>query len=360
VTLSATRHQAPDEATALEDFHGREWTDGLPVVIPTEERVEAVLAAEATDPDVIIGTIEPGGGQATVEKIAINAVMAGCLPEHFPVVLAAVRAVCDPDFDINNVQSTTHAMGPVIIVNGPAREVCGPIVSGTGALGPGHRANASIGRALRLVLMNIGGARPVHGDMASLGQPGKFTCCLAEAEEASPWPPLHTAFGYDADQSAVTLVGVDSPHSVMHNTSADDPEAPERILRVVAASIANAGANNTQIGNGPVIVALNPLHAAVLAAAGLSREAVCERLANMAVVPQSVLQDVRVRRRVADGDANGDLPTLRGPGDIVLIVAGDPGMYSAVFSAGLAGSTLPVHAAIDFAFSCELPAPQSA
>ena len=147
MTLSATRHQAPDEATALEVFHLREWTDGLPVVIPTEERVEALLAGVETDPDVIIGAIGPG--QATVEKIAINAVMAGCRPEHFPVVLAAVRAVCDPEFDIDNMQSTTHGLGPVVIVNGPAREVCGPIASRLGCARPGasrerqHRPRAA-------------------------------------------------------------------------------------------------------------------------------------------------------------------------------------------------------------------------
>ena len=354
--LRATRHQAPDEATALEVFHMREWTDGLPVVIPTEERVDALLAGVELEPDVIIGAIGPG--EATVEKIAINAVMAGCRPEHFPVVLAAVRAVGDPDFDIDNMQSTTHGLGPVVVVNGPAREVCGPIASGWGALGPGHRANASIGRALRLCLMNIGGARPGHGDMAALGQPGKFTCCLAEDEEASPFTPLHTAFGYHADQSAVTVVGVDAPHSVMMQTDDDDPEAHERILRVVAGSIAIAGANNTQIGRGPVLVALNPIHASVLAAAGLSREDVCDRLAKLAVTPNSVMRGWATKRAIPDGD--GDLPALRGPEDIVLIVAGGGGMYSAVFSGGLAGSTHPVHAAIDFAFSCELPAPSPA
>ncbi len=349
--LRSTRHQAPDEATALELFHLRDWTDGLPVVIPTEERVEALLAGVEIEADVIVGAIGPG--QATVEKIAINAVMAGCRPEHFPVVLAAVRAVGDPEFDIDNMQSTTHGMGPVIIVNGPAREVCGPIASGWGALGPGHRANASIGRALRLCLMNIGGARPGHGDMAGLGQPGKFTCCLAEDEESSPFAPLHTSFGYDPDQSAVTLVGVDAPHSVMMQTNDDDPRAHERILHVVAGSIAIPGANNTQIGNGPVIVVLNPIHAGVLANAGLTREDVCDRLTELAVTPSDVMRGWATKRKIPEGD--GDLTALRGPEDIVLIVAGGGGMYSAVFSGGLAGSTHPVHAPIDFDFSCELP-----
>ena len=355
MTLQAPRHTAPDEGAALELFHLREWTEGLPVVIPTEGRVETMLAGTDVDPNVILGVIGPGWGEATVEKTAINAVMAGCRPEHFPVVLAAVRAVCEPDFDIGEMQQTTHALGPAIIVNGPAREVCGPIASGWGALGPGHRANASIDRALRLVLMNIGGARPGISDMAVLGQAGKFTCCLAEAEEDSPFSPLHTSFGYDAEESAVTLVGVESPHSVIAVTDGDDPEGAERILRVVAASIANAGANNTQFGRGALIVMLNPLHAGVLAKAGLTREIICERLSELAVTPRSVLRQYATMRPIPED--NEDWRALRGPEDIVLAVAGGPGIYSAVFNSwgAVQAGGVPVHAEIDFAFSCELP-----
>ncbi len=356
VILSARRHTAPDEASALEAFHLREWTDGLPVVIPTADRVATMLAGTDIDPDVVLGVIGPGHGQATVEKVAINAVMAGCRPEHFPVVVAAVRAVVEPRFDISEMQQTTHALGPAIIVNGPAREVCGPIASGWGALGPGHRANASIGRSLRLVLMNIGGAWPGRSDMAVLGQPGKFTCCVAEAEEESPLPPLHTSFGYHAEQSTVTLVGVESPHSVLAVTDRDDPEAAERLLRVVAASIANAGANNTSFGHGAVIVLLNPLHAAVLTDAGLTRATITERLADLAVTPGSVLRRYPIMRTIKDDD-DRDYRALRGPEDIVLAVAGGPGIYSAVFNSWGGGETggVPVTAEIDFAFACELP-----
>jgi hypothetical protein len=357
VILRASRHAAPDEASALEVLHLREWTDGLPVVIPTEERVEEMLAGTDSDPDVILGAIGPANGEASVEKLAINAVMAGCRPEYFPVVLAAVRAVCEPQFDIGEMQQTTHALGPMIIVNGDAREVCGPIASGWGALGPGHRANASIGRALRLVLMNVGGARPGQSDMAVLGQPGKFTCCLAEAEEESPFPPLHTSLGFNAGQSAVTMVGVESPHSVLAVTDGDDPEAADRILRVVAGSIANAGANNTQFGRGAVVVVLNPLHATVLADAGLTRETVCEQLADLAVTPRAVLQRYATMSPVPDDAQHPDWRALRGPQDIILAVAGGPGIYSAVFNSwggGMAGG-VPVSAEIDFAFSCELP-----
>ena len=359
--LRATQHAAPDEAAALEAFHARGWTDGLPIVIPTPERVAEMLTAGGTDADIILGTIGPLGGEATVEKVAINAVMAGCLPEHFPVVLAAVKAVCDPAFDIGEVQSTTHALGPGIIVNGPARQACGPIASGWGALGPGHRANASIGRALRLVLINIGGGRPGLSDMAVLGQPGKFTCCVAEAEEDSPFPPLHTAFGFDAEQSAVTLVGVESPHSVMAVVDKDDPEGPERLLRVLAASIANAGSNNTYFGGGAVIVLLNPIHAGILAEAGMTRAEVQQRLAELAVTPRATLSSYAPFNPISPGEPGDVIPAVRKPENIVVAVAGGPGIYSAVFNSWGGGRTggVPVTKEIELEFACELPLAQT-
>ena len=148
------------------------------------------------DGDLVLGEMGPNLGVCTVEKLAIAAVMAGCTPDHVPVVVAAARAVMDPVFDLTEVQATTHAISPLVIVNGPARQACGGVHGGFGALGPGHRANASIGRALRLAMINIGGGRSGTADMALLGHPGKFTFCLAEDEEESPFPPLHTSRGY--------------------------------------------------------------------------------------------------------------------------------------------------------------------
>jgi hypothetical protein len=355
--LRASHHTSRDEARALEEFHDRGWTDGLPIIIPTSERVEEMLVPGGADADLVLGAIGPGNGEATVEKVAINAVMAGCRPEYFPVVLAAVKAVCDPAFDIGEVQSTTHALGPAIIVNGPARDACGPIASGWGALGPGHRANASIGRALRLVLINIGGARPGLSDMAVLGQPGKFTCCFAEAEEESPFPPLHSVFGFRRDQSAVTVVGVESPHSVMGVTDSDDPEAAERLLRVLAASVANAGSNNTYFGSGSVIVVLNPLHAGVLAGAGLTYEQVRERLVELAVTRRSLLRSYAPFNKIPAKDPDDFIPAIRSPKRVVLCVAGGPGIYSAVFNSWGGGRTggVPVSKEIELDFACELP-----
>jgi hypothetical protein len=350
-------HTAPDEGSALEAIHSRGWTDGLPVVIPTRERVEAMIAGGGIDADIILGSIGPGYGEATVEKVAVNAVMAGCLPEHFPVVVAAARAIADERFDLGVLQSTTHALGPVVIVNGAAREICGGIASGWGALGPGHRANASIGRALRLVMGNIGGARPGLSDMAVLGQGGKFGACLAEAEESSPWEPLHVARGLRHDQSAVTVVGVEAPHSVIMTPDGDDRDGAERMLRTLAASIVQPGANSTYGGNGTTLVVLNPVHARRLAGSGYSRADVQQRLHELAVTPKAVL-NTYAPMRMYPPEAGADLVrAIRTPDKVVVAVAGGEGIYSAVFNCWGGGehAVLPVTAEIEVAQACELP-----
>ena len=207
--------EAADEAAAVEQLHALGCTDGLPVIVPTPERVERMVLAMGLDADLSLGEMGPMGGIATVEKVAVAAVMAGCLPDHAPVVLAAVEAVLDPAFDLTEMQATTHCTAPLVIVCGPAREQCGPVACGFGALGPGYRANACIGRALRLAMINVGGGRPGESDMALHGHPGKFTYCLAEDEAASPFPPLHTTFGLAPEQGAVVVIGAEAPHSVI-------------------------------------------------------------------------------------------------------------------------------------------------
>ena len=190
--------EAHNEAEALEHLHDLGCTDGLPVVIPTDERVARMILASGQDGDMVLGTMGPGHGEATVTKVAVAAVMAGCLPDYMPLVLAAVKAVIDPVFDLTEMQATTHCTAPLIIVNGPARADCGPVASGFGALGPGHRANASIGRALRLCMINIGGGRPGSSDMALLGHPGKFTYCLAEDERKFAFRAFARGIGFCA------------------------------------------------------------------------------------------------------------------------------------------------------------------
>ncbi|MGD9933760.1 MAG: hypothetical protein AB7T37_08560 [Dehalococcoidia bacterium] len=356
--MKSRLHTSYDEATALEELHERRWTDGLPVVIPTPERVEAMVFGGGIEPDIMLGAVGPGYAECTVEKAAVNAVMAGCLPEHFPVVIAAVRAVCADEFDLGVMQSTTHALGPVIIVNGPAREQCGGIASGWGALGPGHRANAAIGRALRLVLANVGGAQPGISDMAVLGQPGKFTACFAEAEETSPFEPLHVARGFDPDQSTVTVVGVEAPHSVMLTPDGDDPDGGERMLRTLGAAIANAGSNSTYGGRATTLVVLNPAHARTLAKWGFSRSTVQQRLHEFAVNPKRVISTWATSRHYPEDQADELVHAIASPDKVVVAVAGGEGIYSAVFNAWGAGEhgVLPVTQEIEIGQSCELPA----
>lgn len=358
--MSATRRSATDEAAALEDFHRRGLTDGLPVVIPTPERVDAMVLASGLDGDLLIGRVGPGFGDATVEKVAANAVMAGCLPDHFPVVVAAVRAICDERFDLAMLQATTHPLGPVIIVNGPARAACGGIASGWGALGPGHRANASIGRAVRLVMINLGGARPGTTDMAVLGSPAKFTCCFAEAEESSPYPPLHVSRGFRPDQSAVTIVGAEAPHSVVGSPDASDPDRAERVLRTLAAAIAKAGSVQSYGGEGTTLVVLTPPHARMLAK-HYTREGVQQRLHELAVNKQRVIDSYAREGTSAPGTEDDLVYAVRTPEHVVVAVAGGEGFYSAVFNTWGGGphGVQPVTYEIQIDQSCELPARRS-
>lgn len=346
---------ASDEAQALESLHADRCTDGLPVIIPTIERVARMVLASGLDDDIVLGEMGPQWGAATVESVAVAAVMAGCLPEYMPVVVAAIRAVCQSEFDLAEMQGTTHCTAPLMIVNGPARTACGGIVSGFGVMGPGHRANASIGRALRLAMINIGGARPGESDMALHGHPGKFTFCIAEDEEHSPFPPLHTSLGYDAAQSVVTVIGAEAPHSVLFVGDADDPDSAERLLNTVAQVIANPGSNNSHLGGTAAIcVVFNPEHADVLAHAGYTRERIQQALSERAVTRRTDLEQLNPRMLVGDEDV---IPAVRDPAKILLLTAGGAGLYTMVMPSWCAGphANVAVHAEIEFNLFCEVP-----
>ncbi len=345
---------AVDEAQALEDLHKRGCTDGLPVVIPVRERVDRMVLASGLDGDMVLGTMGPGHGIATIEQIGVAAVMAGCLPDYMPVVVAAVKAVIDPRFDLTEMQATTHCTAPLMIVNGPARNSCGPIASGTGALGPGHRANASIGRALRLTMINIGKARPGSSDMALLGHPGKFTYCLAEDEENSPFPPLHSDLGFDAQDSVVTVVGAEAPHSVIFAGDGDDPDAYKILLDLLAMGLANAPSNNAILTGGAAVVVLNPEHSAVLGKAGLSRQDIASEL-----YERCFLEGAVVKRLM--GAFAGDNPkrrmAFRSPDQILILQAGGSGLYSMVMPSWCAGAhaNSAVSVRVEADIFCEIP-----
>ncbi len=348
------RLTAVDEAVALEELHARGCTDGLPVVIPTPARVDRMVLASGLDADMVLGTMGPGNGVATVEKVAVAAVMAGCLPDYMPLVVAAVRAVIAPVFDLTELQATTHCTAPLIIVNGPARHLCGPVASGYGALGPGHRANASIGRALRLAMINIGKGRPGISDMALLGHPGKFTYCLAEDEENSPWPPLHVDLGYAAEDSVVTVVGAEAPHSVIFSGDGADPKAYRILLEMLAIGLANPATNNAVLTSGTGVVVLNPDHASVLAKAGLSRRGIAMELCERCVM--SPEQQKRLMPALAGPDPQ-PRPAFTDLSQILILMAGGNGLYSMVMPSWSTGThkNSPSSVKVEMEHSCEMP-----
>lgn len=346
--------EAADEAAALEQLHELGCTDGLPVVIPTPERMGRMVLASGYDGDLLLGEMGPALGACTIEHVAACAVMAGCLPDHMPLVVAAVRAVLDPRFDCTEMQATTHAITPLIIVNGPAVGWCG-LHAGFGALGPGHRANASIGRALRLVMINVGGGRSGTSDMALLGHAGKFTMCLAEDEPNSPFEPLHVARGFDAQQSVVTVIGTDAPASVMGVVDADDPTSPDRLLTSLSCGFSSVTTNNAALRYGQAALALNPDHAAALAAAGHDRRSIQEAIVSLAAVPGAVLGASAATMRGVDPDRA--YACFAEPDDLLVFVAGGGGLYSAAFASWCAGPhrNRSVSVEVEVGQACEIP-----
>ncbi|KAB2874509.1 MAG: hypothetical protein F9K36_07650, partial [Burkholderiaceae bacterium] len=199
---------------AVDLFFDKGWTDGLPIIPPTEQLVARLLAGVPDrDPDEVMGTVPPRWAQATARICAVNAAMAGCLPEYMPILLAAVEAVLEPGFNLGGIQATTHCATPLIVVSGPNLKSLG-INAGHNVMGQGFRANATIGRALRLIMINVGGGRPGETDLAAFGTPGKFGFFLAENDEASPWEPYRVEHGFGADDTVVAAFSAEGPHSV--------------------------------------------------------------------------------------------------------------------------------------------------
>jgi hypothetical protein len=242
------------------------WTDGLVVAPPVESRVLGIIEYLKRDPGELIGVIGPRGGLATVEQVAINCAMAGCAPEHVPVVIAALEAMLEPEFNLAGVQATTNPCAPLVIVNGPVVKALG-FNAKEGAFGGGSRANACVGRAVRLVLWNIGGAYPGETDMSTQGQPAKYLFCAAENVEASPWEPLHVEHGLRADDSAVTVFACVSPDPLLV------PGDAERILRVIASSIPSTGINMFHAA-GQILLSFGVKPAQELARGGYAKAAV--------------------------------------------------------------------------------------
>jgi hypothetical protein len=316
------------------------FTDGLPIVPPTPERVEDLLRASGRDSEEVVAVLEPSGAEATVQALAVNAVMAGCLPEYLPVLISAIDAIAHEDFNLLGIQSTTGSPAPVVIVNGPiARRL--EMNLGAGALGPGNRANATIGRALSLILRNVGGARPGEEDMASLGQPAKYGLCFPENEEESPWPSLHADLGFASHENTLTVAAISGYVEVVDVFSRD----ADGLLATLAGAVAGtclAGQTATHRAVSPVLV-LTPEHAHQLAerfTKTLVKQGVWEQASlSLEQVGPRVKQQVMERRLRRGGeDVNGPLRPCPTPEDIIVVVAGGIGQKSAYLPAWYGGS----------------------
>jgi hypothetical protein len=309
----------------LEDMFERGWSDGLPVVPPTPERVEAM--AGGRDGARSLGPVPPARGEATIERVAACAVLAGCRPDYFPIVLAAVEAALDPRFNAHGVAVTTQPAGPIVVVNGPARERVG-LNGGMGALGPGTRANATIGRALRLVLSLTGGGFPGRLDRATLGHPGKLFCCFAENEEASPWPPLHVERGLAAGTSAVTVFAGDAPLSISDHRS----RTPEELAATLAWAAGGQWSPFWWPMDDTSLFVICPEHAALFARAGWDKERIRSAMFEAVVRPAAELRRGETTPLVHAADDDTRIQKWTTPEKIVLVVAGgEAGRFSAVF-----------------------------
>ncbi len=319
-----------DEETVYEYFLSQGWTDGLPVIPPTIKRIEAFLAQANLASDEIVGIIPPQWAELTVEKLAVNAVMAGCKPEYMPVLVAAIKAMCDPAFNLYGVQATTNPVGPMLAVNGPVAKRIG-LKADTGALGPGWRANVTIGRAIRLVLINIGGGTPGDMDRATQGMPGKLFFCLAENEEASPWEPFHVEKGYPADTSTVTVIGASGSLNLIDQGSLD----AEGLLKTFVSALSVIGTNNIYFGGDPVLL-ISPEHADTLSKGGFKKRDVKEYLFNTAGAPierfsRDNVERVLMKRRphLFEKEMPTSIRPTDKPDDLIVLVVGGPGKHSA-------------------------------
>jgi hypothetical protein len=316
----------------IDYYEEKGWTDGLPVLPPTEARVGRMLAYTDLSPDDSVGAIPATEGDATVHAVAVNAVMAGCRPEYLPVVLAAVKGLTDPDFNTYGMQATTNPVCPIIVVNGPiAREL--NINSEGNVLGAGFRANATIGRAVRLCLLNIGGGQPHTMDKSTHGQPAKAGLCIAENERDSPWEPFHVERGHDPSTSAVSLMTITGTQHILKAAS----KTGLSILRTLCSATAHVGMQNVLLGGGPLII-FSPEHAQIIADDGFTKNDVREFLYEHARVPVSafppeVLEGyihLRRARRYWSQDPSSAIPMADSPGRIQLVVAGGIGPHTVI------------------------------
>lgn len=323
-TLSSSEHRV-DLAEAIEFYYEQGWTDGLPVVPATPERVRLFLDAAGRAPGDTVGAVPTRGRVITAEKVAINAVLAGCKPEYMPVLLAAMEAMTAPEFNWHGSLASTMGSAPMIVVSGPVAERIG-MNGGVNVFGPGNRANATIGRAVRLIIINVTGGVPGLLDRATLGHGGKYSMCFTENMEHSPWEPLHVQRGFSPEESAVTAMAVQGPHQLGDHVS----NTPEALLDTFAQHMSVYGP-----GHGEFAVAISPEHALIFRNAGWSKRQAAEYLHRVAIS--------RVSERSAIGGATGQGQQARNvvataDGLMLLVAGGDAGGFSSLIPTWAGGN----------------------
>ena len=328
--LTASLLEAPE---GLEEFNTwaqqRRWSDGLPLIPPTPERVERMLGGTDWPPDRVVGRIPPRFASATVSAIAANAVMAGCGATAMPVLITATEALCEPIVNAYGAQATTHPCGLMLLISGPAAFHAG-VTGGAGLFGPGFVGNVTIGRAMRLILLNIGGAFPGDMDRATQGSPAKISFCFAENEQDCPWEPYRVSRGYGYRESIVAVTFGEAPHNLNDHTSVE----PAGLAFMMAQSIATVGKNNTYVRNSDYFVVVGPEHAAVFARSGWDRSDLQEYLHERARIPYRVwrmggLVGMTPQPKFMEA-ADDDLQVriTDRPDDIHVVVGGGPGLHS--------------------------------
>lgn len=349
VADAAAHRSVPSGTDLIEWYYAQGFSDGFPVVPPTPAKVAAMVEALGGEPSFVECRVPPRWGNLTREVLAINLVMAGCLPDYAPVVRAAMLALTDTAFNLNGVQATTHMASPLLVVNGPIRNAIG-MNAGCNVFGSGNRANATIGRAIRLILLNVGGGWPGDLDKSTLGHPGKYTYCIADNEEASPLAPYHVEKGYKAEDSTVFVIAAEPPHSVTNHVAND----PEGILDSICSAMSTIAHNNA-VSSGHCAVVLGPEHARTIAQHGWKRHDIRSYLWTYARIR---FGDIAFNHRYGKiynrnlpawykRDLEARIPIVPSVDNIHLFVAGgEAGRFSA-FIPGWGHMTSPVLRSID-------------
>jgi len=323
VTLTSTRYKVQDAADAIEFCFQQGWTDGLPVVPPTADRVAAMLEAARLDQKQQVGFVAHRAVSITAEKVAINAVMAGCKPEYMPVVVAAVEGIADPRWSYHGPGTSTGGAAVLMIVNGPiAREL--DVHAGDNLFGPGWRANATIGRAVRLVMRNVCGSVPGTLDRGTLGHPGKLSYVIAENEADSPWTPLHVERGFRAEQSTVTVIAADAPHQFYNQLS----NTAEGVLTTLADDMRISG---TVMGQATYVLVLAGEHMRTIAGDGWDKKRIRQFVWDNTQNSHAHLRRTqRMAGPIQPGDETKLRPLVASPDDIFVVAAGGrAGAFSA-------------------------------